>query len=369
MNKKNRALILALIFIVVAIVYLEPRKIESVPEKDITLLETESSEPQAITQKNSYSLAPELTGITGYLNTDEGLQLKSLRGKVVLVDFWTYTCINCLRTLPHLIDWDKKYRDQGLIIIGVHTPEFEFEKKRENVEMAIEKYGIKYAVVQDNDYATWRAFRNRYWPHKYLIDAEGYIRYDHIGEGGYEETEIKIQELLAEIGSKVSGVSIIEDTTPRQRNTPELYAGYKFALPRGQNIGNEEGLQTEKVVEYELPERLQKDTLYLQGSWKSNSDNVEAISDITSLFLDFTAGSVNIVADSLNDISLRVDVLIDGNSISSAQAGTDVQFDNGNGFIVVNEPRLYNIIDGEYGEYSLELKTKKGFTLSAFTFG
>jgi hypothetical protein len=249
----------------------------------------------------------------------------------------------------------------------VHTPEFEFEKKKENVQMAIKKYGIQYAVMQDNDYTTWRAFKNRYWPHKYLIDAEGYIRYDHIGEGGYEETEMKIQELLAEIGKNFSEmeISTVEDTTPRQRTTPELYAGYEFALPRGQNIGNEGGLQAGKVIAYELPSELQRDVLYLQGSWKSKSDDVEAVEDSTSLFLDFTANSVNIVADSLTDLPLSVEVLINGQPISDEQAGTDVQ----NSVVIIYEPRLYNVVAGEYGQYTLELKTKKGFAVSAFTFG
>lgn len=370
MNRKNIALILVLVFIVVAIIYLEKGKIENVPENGNQRSENEPSQTvPATSQKNGYSLAPELTGITGYLNTNEGLQLADLRGKVILVDFWTYTCINCIRTLPHLIEWDQKYRNQGLILIGVHTPEFEFEKKRENVAMAIEKYGIEYAVVQDNEYATWRAYNNRYWPHKYLIDADGYIRYDHIGEGGYEETELKIQELLAEIGKNVSGISAIEDIPSFGQITPELYAGYQFALPRGQNIGNEERLQPEKMVQYELPERLQKDTLYLQGSWKSNADNVEADDENTALFLNFTASSVNIVADSLNDTPLQIEVLVNGQYSSLEQAGTDVQFNNGNSFILVDEPQLYNVIDGEYGQYTLELKVKKGFTLSTLTFG
>lgn len=358
MNQKNLALVIVLVFIVTTILYLEQSK---VPIQN-------SIAP--IQSKNGYVLAPELTGITGYLNTDEGLQLQDLRGKVVLIDFWTYTCINCLRTLPHLVEWDRKYQDQGLVIIGVHTPEFEFEKKRENVAMAIEKYGIEYAVVQDNDYATWRAFRNRYWPHKYLIDAEGYVRYDHIGEGAYAETEAKIQELLAEIGKNATlEISTIEDTTPTHATTPELYAGYQFALPRGQNIGNEEGLQPEKVVSYELPAERGREEIYLQGTWKSNADDLEAIDDLTSIFLGFTAYAVNIVADSLLDMPLPVEVLINGKYISREQAGTDVQFEGEKAFIMVNEPRLYNAVSGDYGQYELELKTKKRFTVSAFTFG
>lgn len=141
--------------------------------------------------KSQFKLAPELTGISGYINTADGqkLTLADLKGKVVIVDFWTYSCINCIRTIPYLNAWYDKYADKGLVIVGVHSPEFEFEKNYDNVKTAVEKFGIKYPVVQDNDKGTWNAYQNRYWPHKYLIDDEGYIRYDHIGEGGYADTE------------------------------------------------------------------------------------------------------------------------------------------------------------------------------------
>ncbi len=365
MNLKKITLVVVLVLIVVSIAYLESTKPSATP------LVTSSSQTTPTQRNESTASGPELTGITGYINAPEGLQLKDLRGKVVLVDFWTYTCINCIRTLPHLIEWDRKYREKGLVIVGVHTPEFEFEKKRENVEMAIEKYGITYPVVQDNDYATWRAFGNRYWPRKYLFDAAGNIRYDHIGEGAYAETELKIQELLAEIGTNVSDMelSTVEDTTPRRPTTPELYAGYEFALPRGQNIGNQEGLQPEKTVNYELPGGLKKNIIYLRGLWKSNSDTLEAVADQTSVFLDFTGHSVNIVADSLMNNSVQIEVIVNNQSISPNQAGSDVQFEDGRAFIMVNEPRLYTVVRGEYGEYVLELKTKEGFTFSAFTFG
>ena len=138
--------------------------------------------------------APELAA--GSWINSQPLSIADLKGKVVMVDFWTYSCINCIRTLPHMNAWQEKYADKGLIIIGIHTPEFEFEKNYANVKFAVEKYGIKYPVVQDNDYKTWRAYGNSYWPRKYLIDKEGNIRYDHIGEGGYEETEKVIQQLL-----------------------------------------------------------------------------------------------------------------------------------------------------------------------------
>ena len=147
--------------------------------------------------KSQFSKAPDFAGISGYINTHP-ITLKDLKGKVVLVDFWTYSCINCIRTLPYLADWNAKYADKGLVIVGVHTPEFEFEKNIDNVKAAVQKFGIKYPVLQDNDKGTWNAYGNSYWPRKYLIDSDGYIRYDHIGEGGYAETEKIIQTLLAE---------------------------------------------------------------------------------------------------------------------------------------------------------------------------
>ena len=170
-------------------------------EEQVTIAEVErEEEPAAKTGRTGdEELAPELTGITGWINT-EPFTLAEHRGKVVLIDFWTYTCINCIRTMPFLRDWQEKYADQGLVIVGVHAPEFEFEKIKQNVVNAVEEFGLEYRVAQDNDMATWRAYRNRFWPAKYLIDKDGYIRYTHFGEGAYEETEEKIRELLVEAG-------------------------------------------------------------------------------------------------------------------------------------------------------------------------
>jgi len=140
--------------------------------------------------------APEFTGIEQWLASTP-LTMAGLRGKVVLVDFWTYSCINCLRTLPHVNRWAETYRDQGLVVVGVHTPEFPFERSTANVTTAMRRFGVKHPVAQDNRYATWQAYSNRYWPAKYLIDAQGRIRYQHFGEGRYEETEAAIQALLA----------------------------------------------------------------------------------------------------------------------------------------------------------------------------
>jgi len=363
MKKRIIMLVVAVLIIGGLIYYFESLKVD--------LGTTTLEDTQTTLKEGKYLKAPELVGISGYINTDPEFKITDQKGKVVLVDFWTYTCINCIRTLPYLTEWDEKYRDKGLVIIGVHTPEFEFEKKYDNVKDAVEKYGINYAVAQDNDYLTWRAYRNRYWPHKYLIDSEGFIRYDHIGEGAYEETERKIQELLSEIGEDITDMdtSGLEDKTPRTIRTPELYAGYNFALTRGQNIGNKEGLQPDKIVDYTLPDSIKKDLIYLDGKWLSNEDDLQAQEDQVSIVLDFTASSVNIVANTLSE-PLELEVFINGDYVKEELAGTDVKFENGKAFILVDKPQLYNVIEGDHGNYKLKLTTNlKDFTFNAFTFG
>ena len=212
----------------------------------------------------------------------------------------------------------------------------------------------------------------RYWPHKYLIDSKGNIKYDHVGEGGYDETEKKIQELLIEINKKATfNISKVEDKTPKVKTTSELYAGFGFALPRGQNIGNKEGLQPGNVFDYKVDGDLKKDVIYLEGRWRSNEDNLRAQDNRSaSVILGFTANSVNIVADSLNDKPLKVDVFINGEYVDEMQAGKDVEFDGKRAYIVVDKPRLYNIFNGYYGTYLLKLRTdSKDFAFNAFTFG
>ena len=369
-NKKHLILVFVVVLIASGIYYLEQTKtgIQSVDSNPNTV----DGETENVLKDGKYERAPELVGIAGYLNSEEEVTIKKFteEGKVVLIDFWTYTCINCIRTLPYLTSWDEKYRDEGLVIIGVHTPEFEFEKKYENVQDAIEKYNIKYPVVQDNNYATWTAFRNSYWPRKYLIDTDGYIRYDHIGEGGYEETEEKIKELLAEIGSNVENIEVTAEEKEgiRFQTTPELYAGYSFALNRGQNLGNLEGMQPGKIITYTLSENIFGDIIYLDGLWKSNPDNLELIGDSGLIVLNFKGKEVNIVADSLKD-PLGMEVFIDGNYISEEHAGSDVVFENGRAFILVDNPQLYNVVNGQYGNHILTLKSQNGFIFNAFTFG
>ena len=184
-----------------------------------------TARPSRLTGK---ALAPELTDTGRWINSAPfTLSEQMENGKVVLVDFWTYTCINCIRTLPYLRDWHEKYGDRGLVILGVHSPEFEFEKVYENVVEAVEGFGLKYAIVQDNEYGTWKAFNNRYWPAKYLIDVNRTIRYSHIGEGSYDETEEAIRELLVEAGHDVQGIPVGTDRRPDVAATARAAAGWR----------------------------------------------------------------------------------------------------------------------------------------------
>src|SRR5918998_2280576 len=319
--------------------------------------------------KSQFKKAPDFAKITGYINTEEGqpINLKDLKGKVVLVDFWTYSCINCIRTLPYLVDWNEKYADKGLVIVGVHSPEFEFEKNVDNVKAAVQKYGIKYPVVQDNDKGTWDAYENRYWPRKYLVDSEGYIRYDHIGEGGYAETEKVIQSLLQEravqLGIKDATLlnlnnSITTTTTPKgvqsvdfsQIKTPELYFGYHLART---SLGNPEGHRPNQTVTYSFPSSSSSDIkpniIYLDGKWKNNADNMELQSDTGRIALTYSAKSVNIVAGGKG--GEEVSISEDGKPLSAESYGQDLS--EGSKF-VVDGPRLYNLsMHNGYGNHSL----------------
>jgi thiol-disulfide isomerase/thioredoxin len=331
-------------------------------------VEVDGGSVDKINDNDEGTPAPELVGIEAWINS-EPLTISELRGKVVLVDIWTYTCINCIRTLPHIKAWNEKYKDDGLVIIGVHSPEFAFEKELENVKAAVEKHGIKYPVALDNNHETWRAFKNSYWPRKYLIDVKGNIRYDHIGEGGYDETEKVIQELLNEAGEEVSGeISAPEKTTDvnfSSIGTPELYLGYRFARV---NLGNEQGFIPDKTVEYIVPEGdIDANIVYVEGQWKNNVDNLELTSAEGKVLLKYTARSVNIVAGP-SDKAVTTSIKLDGKAIKTADSGSDVEKAVAN----IDSQRMYNVVNNEEGYvtrvFELDIKGK-GFKLYTFTFG
>ena len=313
--------------------------------------------------------SPKLEGISGYINTSSENISQGIEGKVVLYDFWTYSCINCIRTLPYLTAWDEKYSDEGLVSVGIHTPEFEFEKEYDNVVFATKKFGIKYPVIQDNDKEIWNDFQNRYWPRKYIADHEGYIRFDHIGEGAYKETEKVIQVLLEErsnaLGNILEKKELVDlnEFTHATFRTPELYFGFNFAEGRNQ-LGNEEGFSKNKVVTYELPEKFTQHYFYMEGIWKNNKDGMELISDSGKIVLNFNAKQVNIVASENAILKIQYD----GGVISEQVRGQDVASD---GTVKISEPRLYNLIDSEQeGPHEIIIHIENpGFEIFTFTFG
>jgi len=324
--------------------------------------------------KSQLKKAPEFEGITGYINSN-GTKLSDLKGKVVLVDFWTYSCINCIRTLPYLVDWNQKYSDKGLVIVGVHSPEFEFEKNIDNVKQAVARFGIKYPVLLDNNHDTWNAYQNNYWPRKYLIDSEGYIRYDHIGEGGYLETENAIRQLLTEQMKRqsiqISDLNQTKMSAPQSQSldlnqirTPELYFGYQYATD---NLGNKEGFSPEKTVNYTIPNsNLKTNTIYLKGLWKNNPDNMELVGTNGSIILGYSSKSVYIVAGGKGQLNVKVDGK--DNNISNTSKGNDL---NPEGILIIDGQRLYNIANEKnYGNHAIEINAYgNGFKIYTFTFG
>ncbi len=334
-------------------------------EIDLKRITTNDS---AIGDKTFLRKSPELQGISGYINTSQEEIDKQLEGKVVLYDFWTYSCINCIRTLPYLTAWDEKYSDEGLVILGIHTPEFEFEKKFENVVFATEKFGIEYPVIQDNEKEIWNDFQNRYWPRKYIADHEGYIRFDHIGEGAYKETEEVIQLLLKErantIGDVVEEKELVNLDEFRHATfrTPELYFGYKFAEGRNQ-LGNEEGFSKNKIVDFQLPGQFKQHYFYMEGMWENNKDGMKLVDDAGKIVLNFNAKQVNIVADG----NAVLNIQYDGGIISEDSRGYDIE---PNGQVIISEPRLYNLIelDQEVPHEIIIEVTGPDFELFTFTF-
>ena len=355
---------------------------------------TPAPDPEAGPQGQVGLLAPDLAGISSFINT-EPFALEDLRGdNVVLIDFWTYTCVNCIRTLPFIKEWHDKYKDAGLVIVGVHAPEFEFEKLEANVKMAVEEWGIEYPVVLDNDHGTWNNFLNRSWPAKYLIDKDGIIRYTHFGEGEYIETEDEIRKVLSELNEDVASIehSNIEDANfhldalaenPLEGLTRELYAGVERNYGALQYGGSPYVLHEEyyqglgKVVEYEdVAEEHFNQFIYLQGAWLNELEHLRH-ARVTEDFEDyilvnFKAAEVNVVLtkeDSVEPYDVRV--LVNDGPVSEEQAGLDVQCDEGNSFIRVDEPRMYRVIQlDDFEGHELKLSSNSDqFRVFAYTFG
>lgn len=347
---------------------LEQKLLEKVSTDEIE--KTNTSEIPEKSSRKEGKLYKEIVNPSGFVNTSNmPIKIADYVGKkVVLLDVMTYSCINCQRTFPYVTAWYEKYKDGGFIVIGIHTPEFAFEKNKNNVEEAMKKFGINFPVVLDNDYGTWNTYGNHFWPRKYLIDIYGNIVYDHIGEGAYEETEMKIIELLKErkefLGEAKSSYSdsLVSNMIPGKEvkaSSPETY----FGSARNEYLANgKRGFTGEQ--QFKVPEILQENSLYLDGIWNITPEYAESTSS-TKIIYKYRAQDVYFVVDAETEI--EIEVWQDGEPIGG-YAGADV---NSEGKVFVKESRLYKIIHNDTpGEHILEFRIKnKGIRAYAFTFG
>ena len=321
--------------------------------------------------------APELAGIDGWINS-EPLTLEELRGKVVLVDFWTYTCINCIRTFPHITAWYEKYKDNGFVLLGIHSPEFRFEKEKENVEREARKNNLTYPIALDNDMKTWNAFANRYWPAKYLLDVEGNIRYIHFGEGRYEETEKAIQQLLLEAGHlSVNEVAEVKEAAMgvdiSKIGTPEIYLGYL----RINNLGNkDEEVLPDTTHTFSEVKSVEENLFYFVGDWKIEREFSEFVGEPASpagkIIIRYKANKINVVLDTKDGVAVPLELKLDGEYLIEQNKGADVIMDNGKSTVNVLSPGFYNLVDTgeEYEWHTLEIIiNSSGLQAFAFTFG
>lgn len=303
-------------------------------------------------------IAPSIDGIDAWINS-EPLQINDLKGKVVLIDFWTYSCINCMRTLPYLNDWYRKYHDKGLVIIGVHTPEFDFEKKLDNVKNAVTQDGIKYPVALDSHFVTWQNFNNQYWPAHYLIDKKGYVVYTHFGEGEYDVTENNIRYLLGmnELATtKTLGQPITTNATP------ETYLGYS----RAENFSSPQAVANNQSSVYTFPKTISQDEWALQGNWKIMPDRIISNQNNAAIEINFHARKVYIVMGNTTNKTIKVDLLLNGKKILDKK-GKDV-IDSS---IDVNKYSLYEAIalDQPANGILQVISSSPGLEVYTFTFG
>ncbi|HEY4294006.1 thioredoxin family protein [Luteibacter sp.] len=294
--------------------------------------------------------APEFAGIAAWQNS-KPLTMRQLRGKVVLIDFWAYSCINCLRTLPHVTRWYDQYKDKGLVVVGVHSPEFPFEKQEGNVRDAIARYGIHYPVAQDNDLATWDAWDNHYWPAEYLVDQRGNVIAHHFGEGNYMEMENAIRTLLGLPRLTDAGAQGADKDAPdfSQLGSPEMY----FGSDRGQNNASPEGNRS-GTRDFTAPSRLDLNRFALVGRWEIGRQNASLVGPTGEIRLHFKAKKVHMVA-SAND-PVTVEVLLDGKPLAP---------------VTVQKSMLYTLYSGQdYKDHVLTIRVPKAnFHAFTFTFG
>lgn len=312
---------------------------------------------------------PQFAGIDRWLNTPQPLSPAQLRGEVVLVDFWTYSCVNCLRTLPQLEAWYQRYHASGLEIAGVHSPEFAFEKDPANVQTAVRRLGVTYPVALDNEHATWNAYYNRYWPAEYLFDRQGAVVHQHFGEGGYQQTEMLIRKLLQQGHPELH----LPPPTPMVASlpsaiTPEIYLGTDRLSHNGQPVTGG------TVLQFEPPAQIDLDHFYLVGGWRFRGQDATLVSTEGKIIIRFRANQANMVLATDHDQVILTRVLIDGKPATATNHGADVSVEPEQSVCRVHEARLYTLAQfpptQSPGDHVLEVDvTSPGLRAYTFTFG
>lgn len=332
-------------------------------QEEIIIENKEKSKEEFLSIKEKsrrFLSAKEISTPDGFINTNSlPITISEFKGKkVVLLDIWTYSCINCQRTIPYLNEWYKKYEDDGLVIIGLHTPEFAFEKVQKNVEKAVKNFNIKYPVVLDNDFSTWREYKNQYWPRKYLIDIDGYIVYDHAGEGMYEESEIAIQKALreradrlnmnADISSTISNINSGFNVNSNKVKSPEIY----FGSSRNEYLKNGSPFRLGEQ-NFKVPVSISSNSLYLSGKWNITSEYAEN-KDAGSITFKYESKNVYMTAGSTDGI--EVEIYKDEIFVKK---------------VIIKDETLYSLVEGlDYGQHTLRIVIPKaGLQAFTFTFG
>ncbi|MHB9026436.1 MAG: redoxin domain-containing protein [Armatimonadota bacterium] len=301
--------------------------------------------------------APEFA--TGAWINSPPLSMSGLRGKVVLVNFWDYTCVSCLLTLPYLSEWWRRYRDYGLVVIGVHAPEFAFARQETHVRRAIEAFGIAYPVLLDNEFITWRRWANRFWPSTYLVGGDGYLHFFHYGAGNYQATERMVQHLLLHLDPTAKLPPVLAPLLPTDQPdvvcyqpTPQIYFGYR----RG-HLGNRELSHPDQIASYMDPGDHYLDTVYLDGHWRNERQAEILVGSRGSIIVRYRAKEVYLVVEPPPYGTGRIEIIQDQAELSAAFRGSDVQVADDSAYLEIDTPRLYQIVDNpEFGIHELRLE-------------
>jgi thiol-disulfide isomerase/thioredoxin len=331
------------------------------------------SQSQQNTTLGNYGPAPNFQGISAWINSNP-LNISKLRGKVVLVDFWTYSCINCIRTIPFLNALQSVYGNDGLVIVGVSTPEFGFEHNYSNVYNAVQRFGIGYPVALDNNYSTWDAYNNHYWPADYIVNKNGEIVYESFGESptSFNQTQAIVRSLLESAGYSLppSITNVTDALNFSQAISPEMYFGWQeLESGRTNYFGNLQGFSPDNTSYYSFTNISQTDTIYLSGAWYNAPDSMIAESNDSKIFIVYRAKDVNVVASG-NGGESNITVLLNGTVPSQDYLGSDVKILTGGAVAEINTSRLYNLVSApSYGVHELEINASPGFRIYTFTFG